>query len=53
MRRKLRDLQRSGWIIKHDNGNLIASTKAAQDLAPATEATPRYLATVAPPATQP
>jgi CRP-like cAMP-binding protein len=46
VRRKLRDLERLGWIIRGDNGYLIATTRATQDLAPATEATLRYLATV-------
>jgi hypothetical protein len=46
VRRKLRDLEGLGWIIRHNNGFLIASSKAAQDLAPATEATLRYLASV-------
>ena len=46
VRRKLRDLERLGWIVRSDKGYLIASTQAAQDLAPATEAALRYLATV-------
>jgi DNA-binding IclR family transcriptional regulator len=46
VRRKLRDLERLGWIIRRDKGYLIATAKAAQDLAPATEATQRYLLTV-------
>jgi len=46
VRRKVRDLEQQGWIIRRDNGYLIATAKAAQDLEPATEATLRYLATV-------
>jgi hypothetical protein len=46
VRRKFRDLERSGWIIRRGKGYLIATTKAAQDLAPATEAALRYLTTV-------
>jgi DNA-binding MarR family transcriptional regulator len=46
VRRKLRDLESLGWIIRRNDGALIASSKAAQELAPATEATLRYLATV-------
>ncbi|NEX15970.1 MAG: hypothetical protein C1943_04860 [Halochromatium sp.] len=43
VRRKVNDLARLGWIIRRDKGYLIASEKAARDLAPATEATMRYL----------
>ncbi|NBC46811.1 MAG: helix-turn-helix domain-containing protein [Gammaproteobacteria bacterium] len=39
VRRKLRDLEQLGWIVRRDNGYLVATTRAAQDLAPATEAT--------------
>jgi len=46
VRRKLRDLEELGWIIRRNNGFLVASSKAAQDLAPATEATLGYLAAV-------
>jgi hypothetical protein len=46
VRRKLRDLEELGWIIRRNNGFLIASSKATQELAPATEATLRYLETV-------
>jgi hypothetical protein len=46
VRRKVRDLEASGWVERRDNGYLVASARAAQDLAPATEATLRYLATV-------
>jgi hypothetical protein len=46
VRRKVRDLEALGWVVRKDNGYLIASAKAAQDLAPATEATMRYLVAV-------
>jgi hypothetical protein len=46
VRRKVRDLERMGWIIRRDKGYLIASERAARDLAQATEATLRYLAIV-------
>jgi biotin operon repressor len=46
VRRKVKDLEQAGWIIRRDNGYVIASARAAHDLAPATEATLRYLATV-------
>jgi hypothetical protein len=52
VRRKVRDLEQQGWIIRRDNGYLIATAKAAQDLEPATKATLRYLATVAPACTE-
>ncbi|MBK1706454.1 helix-turn-helix domain-containing protein [Halochromatium glycolicum] len=34
VRRKIRDLEQSGWIIRRDNSFLIASSKCARDLAP-------------------
>ena len=46
VRRKVKDLEHAGWVIRRDNGYVIASAGAAHDLAPATEATLRYLATV-------
>jgi DNA-binding GntR family transcriptional regulator len=46
VRRKLRDLEQLGWIVRRDNGYLVATTRAAQDLAPATEATLTYLAAI-------
>lgn len=46
MRRKVQELQRAGWVLKRDDGYLIATTQAAADLAPATEATFRYLVAV-------
>ena len=46
VRRKVNDLERAGWIIRTEKGHLVASAKAAQDLAPATEAAMRYLLTV-------
>ena len=46
VRRKVRDLERLGWIERGKKGYLIASNQAVKDLAPATEATLRYLVTV-------
>jgi hypothetical protein len=46
VRRKLRDLERLGWIRRREKGYLIATAQAARDLAPATEATMRYLLTI-------
>ncbi|MBK1706466.1 hypothetical protein [Halochromatium glycolicum] len=46
VRRKVKELLHTGWIIRRDKGFLIASNKAAADLAPATEATMHYLLTV-------
>jgi DNA-binding MarR family transcriptional regulator len=46
VRRKIRDLEELGWIRRTEQGYLFATKQAAQDLAPATEATLRYLATV-------
>ena len=43
VRRKVRELEASGWIIKGDKGRLIVSEQAVQDLAPATEASLHYL----------
>jgi DNA-binding MarR family transcriptional regulator len=46
VRRKVRDLEQMGWIERGRKGYLIVANQAARDLAPATEATLRYLATV-------
>jgi hypothetical protein len=46
VRRKVRDLERSGWVERSDNGFLTVGHRAAQDLAPATAATLHYLATI-------
>jgi len=35
VRRKLRDLEQLGWILRRDNGYLVATSQAAHDLAPA------------------
>lgn len=43
VRRKIRDLEAAGWILKHKSGYLVASAEAARDLAPMTELTLRYL----------
>ncbi|KAA6184488.1 hypothetical protein F2Q65_12305 [Thiohalocapsa marina] len=47
VRRKIRDLEAAGWIVKRENGYLLASAAAASDLAPMTEATMRYLVMIA------
>jgi hypothetical protein len=46
VRRKVKELERLGWISRVDKGYLVASARAAEDLAPATEATMRYLLSV-------
>jgi biotin operon repressor len=46
VRRKVQALQRAGWVRKRDDGYLIATGQAAVDLAPATEASLKYLVTV-------
>jgi DNA-binding MarR family transcriptional regulator len=46
VRRKLRDLERLGWITRCDKGYLVATRRAAEDLEPATRATMRYLLAV-------
>lgn len=43
VRRKVHDLRALGWVDRRDDGVLVVTEKAAQDLAPATEATLRYL----------
>jgi hypothetical protein len=46
VRRKVGALQASGWIVRHEEGYLMASEAAARDLAPVTEATFQYLAAI-------
>jgi hypothetical protein len=46
VRRKVRDLERSGWVERSDNGFLTVGHRAAQDLAPTIAATLHYLATI-------
>jgi hypothetical protein len=46
VRRKLRDLEASGWISRGTRGHFVATAKAAQDLEPATQATMGYLLAV-------
>lgn len=43
VRRKVRELQALGWVDRREDGVMVATTKAGDDLAPATEATLRYL----------
>jgi hypothetical protein len=46
VRRKVLDLEERGWIERSEKGLLIATQRAARELAPATEATLQYLTTV-------
>jgi biotin operon repressor len=46
VRRKVQELRDAGWVLKRDDGYLIATSQAAADLAPATEAAMTYLAAV-------
>jgi biotin operon repressor len=46
VRRKVQALQRAGWVRKRDDGYLIATDQAAVDLAPATEASLKYLVAI-------
>lgn len=46
VRRKLRDLEESGWIARSEMGHFVATAKAAEDLEPSTKATMRYLLAV-------
>ena len=52
VRRKIQALRRAGWVEKRDDGYLIATAKAATDLAPTTEATLRYLLAIGDACTQ-
>jgi hypothetical protein len=45
-RRKVRQLEADGWIEEIDGGYLAVSARAREDLAPATEATFRYLVAI-------
>lgn len=46
VRRKVRELEKLGWIERLEGGVLAATEKAARDLAPATEAALGYLLAV-------
>lgn len=46
VRRKVRELEKLGWIERREGGVLAATEKATRDLAPATEATLGYLLAV-------
>jgi DNA-binding MarR family transcriptional regulator len=46
VRRKVRDLEQSGWVERSDDGLLTVGHRAAQDLVPTTAATLQYLATI-------
>lgn len=45
-RRKVRELQQAGWVERGDDGSLVVSARAREELSPATEATFRYLLAV-------
>jgi hypothetical protein len=46
VRRKVRALVASGWIERREDGSLAVAPQAREELAPATEATMRYLVAV-------
>lgn len=46
VRRKVRALEKAGWIERQDGGYLVVSARARHDLSPATAATFRYLVAV-------
>ncbi|NHA14035.1 MarR family transcriptional regulator [Thioalkalivibrio sp. XN279] len=46
VRRKVAELQAAGWIERRDDGHLMVAPRAREDLAPATQATMRYLVAV-------
>jgi hypothetical protein len=46
VRRKVRELEAAGWIVRRDDGYLAASNKAREDLKEGTEATMRYLVAI-------
>jgi len=46
VRRKVRELELLGWLIREGNGHLRVAEQAARDLQPATEATLEYLLTI-------
>jgi hypothetical protein len=46
VRRKVNELIQKGWVTRDDNGDLVPTPKAAQDLAQSTDATLDYLGTI-------
>lgn len=46
VRRKVAELEVAGWIERRDDGHLMVAPRAREDLAPATQATMRYLVAV-------
>lgn len=46
VRRKVSELERKGWVERLESGHLVVASKARDELAPATEATMRYLAAI-------
>ena len=43
VRRKLQNLQKAGWVTRNDDGNWVPTSRAAEDLKPATLATISYI----------
>lgn len=46
VRRKVAELEAAGWIERHAGGRLEVAPRAREDLAPATQATMRYLVAI-------
>jgi biotin operon repressor len=46
VRRKVAELEAAGWIERGDDGHLMVAPRAREDLAPATQASMRYLVAV-------
>jgi DNA-binding MarR family transcriptional regulator len=46
VRRKVAELEAAGWIERGEDGHLVVSPRARDDLAPATQATMRYLVAI-------
>jgi hypothetical protein len=46
VRRKVLELERLGWVEKHESGYLVVSKRAAGELSPVTTATFKYLVAV-------
>lgn len=46
VRRKVMELERLGWVERLESGHLVVAARAREQLAPATEATMRYLVAV-------
>jgi predicted Rossmann fold nucleotide-binding protein DprA/Smf involved in DNA uptake len=46
VRRKVAELEAAGWIERREDGHLMVDPRAREDLAPATQATMRYLVAI-------